>query len=54
MGEANKLLMSRLLKSSSTESRLRAKKAFEDLDGTVEEKVTRERAVEKEILDALE
>ena len=54
MGEANRLLMGKLLESSTTESRLRAKKAFEDLDETVEEKVTRERAVEKEILDALE
>jgi hypothetical protein len=54
MGEANKLLMSRLLKSSSTESRLRAKKAFDLLDATVEEKVARDRAAEAEVLEVLE
>jgi len=54
MGEANKLLMSRLIKSSSTESRLRAKKAFELLDATVEEKVVRDRAAEAEVLEVLE
>ena len=54
MGEANKLLMSRLIKSSSTESRLRAKKAFDLLDATVEEKVARDRAAEAEVLEVLE